>query len=81
MVPRPKIATVERREAPSRLRGTARVSQARCRASQARLECKCASRRSAHPSIGVGKMKGNFIRAQKTPRKRKVLFEMEFEMK
>ena len=55
VVLRPKIATVERREAPSRSRGTARVSLARCRASQARLDYQCASRRSAHPSSGVGR--------------------------
>jgi hypothetical protein len=52
---RSKIATVERRKAPSRLRGTARVSPARLsRFASATRTDQCASRRSAHPSLGVG---------------------------
>ena len=52
--PRPKTATVERREASVPRHGARRASLARIRrVSQTRQQNMCACRRSAHPSLGV----------------------------
>ena len=63
--PRPKIATVERREASVPRHGTRRASLARIgRVSQTRQQNKCACRRSAHPSLGGGRERKARTRAQ-----------------
>jgi hypothetical protein len=66
-------ATVERREAASRLRGTAHASQAWRRALRARQFKAGASRRSAHPSRGRQQQGTKSSARAHAPRKRKVL--------
>ena len=74
MVPRPEIATVERRVAPSRSqRDAPRVANAVVAPRQRDRRPVRASRRSAHPSFGVGTKENNMIRAPTAARKRKVM--------